>query len=84
MPQITLDIPDNKLQFFMELIESLDFIHLEQIDDVPEEHKRIVLERIRKSEKIFRHEPGLLGLRRDGGAITSVLPSSCPASIAEI
>ena len=51
LPQKTLDIPKNKLQFFMELIESLDFVHLEQIDDVPEEHKRIVLERIRKSEK---------------------------------
>lgn len=49
MKQVTLDIPDNKYQFFMELIQSLDFVQLDEID-IPEEHKSLVRERIRSAK----------------------------------
>ena len=48
MKQITVNIPDEKLQFFLELINSLDFVEVddfltakqkEEIDLALEEHK---------------------------------------------
>ncbi|VAX34919.1 hypothetical protein MNBD_UNCLBAC01-295 [hydrothermal vent metagenome] len=46
--KITLDIPDNKYQFFIELINNLGFDKSEDIH-IPEEHKAIVRERILNS-----------------------------------
>lgn len=52
MKQIVLNIPDNKYPFFKELIKNFDFVKVEDEDWViPEEHKKIVRERIKKSEK---------------------------------
>lgn len=48
MKEVTLKIPDNKYQFFMELISNLGFDRTEEID-IPEEHKAIVRERIKNS-----------------------------------
>ncbi|ERM83189.1 hypothetical protein P872_16840 [Rhodonellum psychrophilum GCM71 = DSM 17998] len=50
MREVTLRIPDDKYDFFMELFEQLG---LEKSDDfeIPEAHKEIVRERIRKSEE---------------------------------
>lgn len=45
MKQITLNIPDSKYAFFMELIKSLGFVKTDT-DDIPQEHKEIVRERI--------------------------------------
>jgi hypothetical protein len=50
MKRISLSIPDNKYQFFLELIQSLDFVKLEEVD-IPEEHKALVRKRIEASTK---------------------------------
>ena len=49
MKEVTLKIPDNKYQFFMELVRNLGFEKAEELD-IPEEHKAIVRERIRNSK----------------------------------
>lgn len=49
MKEITLKIPDNKLQFFMELFEQLGLQTTQQID-IPESQKKIVRQRIEKSK----------------------------------
>lgn len=49
MKEVTLKIPDNKLKFFMELINHLGFeVSIEM--EIPEEHKAIVRERIRSAK----------------------------------
>ncbi|CAN5385375.1 hypothetical protein BH10BAC3_BH10BAC3_32610 [soil metagenome] len=48
MKQVTLNIPDKKYPFFMELVKSLDFV--EKIDD-SEERKDRVLSSIRQAVK---------------------------------
>ncbi len=48
MKQVTLNIPDSKYQFFIELIDNLGFDKAEEIF-IPEEHKAIVRERILNS-----------------------------------
>lgn len=50
MKEIILRIPDEKVDFVLELIEELG---LERTDDleIPEAHKEIILERIRKSKE---------------------------------
>lgn len=48
MKVVTLKIPDNKIGFFMELIEQLGYEVAEEVE-IPEEHKAIVRERIKKS-----------------------------------
>jgi hypothetical protein len=48
MKEITLNIPDSKLEFFWALIKEHGFEVQNEID-IPEEHKSIVLERIKNS-----------------------------------
>jgi len=48
MKEITLKVPDHKIDFIIELIEQLGLEVTEDIE-IPEEHKEIVRERIRKS-----------------------------------
>ena len=48
MKEITLKVPDHKIDFILELIEQLGIEVSEEIE-IPEEHKEIVRERIRKS-----------------------------------
>jgi len=48
MKEITLKVPDHKIDFILELIEQLGVEVSEEIK-IPEEHKEIVRERIRKS-----------------------------------
>jgi len=48
MKQITLSIPEEKYEFFVELIHNLDFVSINNFD-IPEEHKNLVLERKRTS-----------------------------------
>ncbi len=50
MKEVTLKIPDKKLGFFMELIKQLGFEVAEKVE-IPEEHKAIVRERIKKSDQ---------------------------------
>ncbi len=49
MKEVTLKIPDKKLNFFMELIKQLGFEVSEEVD-IPEEHKAIVRERIKTAK----------------------------------
>lgn len=51
MKHITLQIPENKYAFFMELLRNFDFVKIEDEaeTEIPEEHKEIVRERIKKS-----------------------------------
>ena len=52
MKQVTLNIPDNKYQFFLELIKSLNFITIDKDDPaVMEWQKEIVRERTLKSKE---------------------------------
>jgi hypothetical protein len=50
MKQVILNIPDNKYQFFIELVRNLGFDKAEELD-IPEEHKAIVRERTLKSKE---------------------------------
>ena len=50
MKEITLKIPEKKLEFFMELVDQLGF-EISHPDVISEEDKAIVLERIKKSDK---------------------------------
>lgn len=49
MKEITLKIPDDKLNFFMELIKQLGLEAKQQVE-IPEEHKDIVRKRINSSK----------------------------------
>lgn len=45
MKQITLHVPDSKLQFFMELLQNLGFIEMDETKEgfiISEEQKRLV------------------------------------------
>lgn len=53
MKQFTIQIPDNKVDLFVELMKSISFvksIEEDKIADIPEEHKSVVRERIQKYE----------------------------------
>ena len=45
MREITLKIPEDKVDFFLELIKQLD-LEVAEFDVIPEAHKEIVRERI--------------------------------------
>ena len=49
MKKITLKVPENKMKFFMELIEQLGIEVASEIA-IPEEHKAIVRERINSAK----------------------------------
>ena len=48
MKEVTLKIPENRLTFFMELVEQLVFEVAGELE-ISEEHKAIVRDRIKKS-----------------------------------
>lgn len=50
MAQITIEIADNKLDFFKELIDSMDFAKVAQDYTVPLEHQDIVMERLEEMD----------------------------------
>lgn len=50
MRQVTLSVPEDKYEFFMELMKSIDFVSVENIP-IPESHKEIVRERIKNSSR---------------------------------
>ncbi len=50
MKQVTLNIPDNKYQFFIELVKSLNFV---KVDDSPYNSKFVA--KIEKSQKEFKN-----------------------------
>lgn len=50
MKQVILNIPENKFQFFMELVKNLGFVKAADIS-IPEEHKQEVRKRMAASDK---------------------------------
>jgi hypothetical protein len=50
MREVTLKIPEEKFEFYMELFEQLG-LETEMEYDIPEEHKEIVRERIKRSNE---------------------------------
>jgi hypothetical protein len=52
MIPITVAVPDNKLAFFKELVNSLNFKEIETVSDneIPEAQKQLVLDRIKNSK----------------------------------
>ena len=50
MKEITLKVPDKKIDFFMELINQLGF-EVSQDIEIPEEHKAIVRRRVEASSQ---------------------------------
>jgi len=51
MAEITLKIPDTKLNFFMELIQQLGFEASVNDLQIPEDHKEFVRNRIKTAKK---------------------------------
>lgn len=50
MREVTLKIPEEKFEFYMELFEQMG-LEAEMKYDIPEEHKEIVRERIKRSNE---------------------------------
>ena len=50
MKEVILKIPEKKYEFFMELVKQLGFEVTKELE-IPEEHKAIVRERIKKSNQ---------------------------------
>lgn len=52
MKEITLKIPEKNFPFFMELVKKLGFVKIEDNSiEVPEHHKKIIKERLKKLKK---------------------------------
>jgi tetrahydromethanopterin S-methyltransferase subunit A len=52
MAQFVLNIPEEKVPFFMQLVNEFNFIEIENHDyEIPEEVKNLVRERIKNSRK---------------------------------
>jgi Putative addiction module component len=49
--KITLNFPDNKAAFILELLRNLKFVSIEKTEDIPQWHKDILDERIAEYEK---------------------------------
>jgi hypothetical protein len=49
MKEVTIKVPEKKVSFFMELIRQLGLEVTEEVE-IPEEHKQIVRERVKKYE----------------------------------
>ena len=50
MKEITLKVPDQKVDFVLQLIEQLGLETSTALEEIPEEHKAIVRERIKTSK----------------------------------
>ncbi len=55
MKKVTISVPEEKYNFFLELLESLDFATLNSSEEseISEEHKTIVRDRI-KTATVFK------------------------------
>lgn len=45
MKQITLSIPEEKYTFFLELLNSIDFVSIDDLPPIPKEHMQLVADR---------------------------------------
>jgi hypothetical protein len=51
MKQVIVNVPDKKMDFFLELLNSLGFSQTEDDQDIPEEQKELVRLRIKNAKK---------------------------------
>ena len=51
MKEITVKVPENKLQFFMELLDQLDFKAVGREFDIPEWQKNMTLKRLKSIDE---------------------------------
>lgn len=51
MKQVTLNIPENKFAFFMQLVRSLNFV---QVAKAPDEYNREFVEKVKKSQQEYK------------------------------
>jgi len=51
MKELILEIQENNYPFFMELLKNFDFVKVKNQNEIPEEHKKIVRERIKNHDK---------------------------------
>lgn len=66
MKRITIDISDDKADFFEELIKNLEFIKVKDNGfNISEAHKNLVLKRVKKSDpsKLLSWDKALKNLR---------------------
>ena len=49
MKEITLKIPDKDIASFLKVLQKLDYVEISEHSDIPEQHKDIVRDRIKKS-----------------------------------
>ncbi len=50
MNEITLQIPNSKLNFFLELVKNLGLNVKSKQLDIPEEHQKVVVDRIKNTK----------------------------------
>jgi hypothetical protein len=69
MKEVTLKIPEGKLQFFLELVQYLGF-EVAQNQDIPEAHQHLVHERLAtvQEENLIPWEKAKKSLRKKGKA----------------
>jgi hypothetical protein len=52
MRQLTLNIPDKEYDFFLQLLKKFNFVKIKETDfEIPEEHKKLVIERRKNEDK---------------------------------
>lgn len=51
MKQVIVNVPDKKMDFFLELLNSLGFSQTDDDQDIPEEQKELVRLRIKNAKK---------------------------------
>jgi hypothetical protein len=51
MKQVILNIPDSNYEFFIELMRKLNFKTINEEEEIPEEVKRMVLDRKKNSKR---------------------------------
>lgn len=51
MKQVTLNIPENKFAFFMQLVRSLNFV---QVAEAPDEYNPEFVDKVKKSQQEYR------------------------------
>lgn len=51
MKQVIVNVPDKKMDFFLELLNSLGFTQTDDDQDIPEEQKELVRARIKNAKR---------------------------------
>jgi hypothetical protein len=63
MKQITLNVPDNKYLFFMDLIKNLDFIEISDNQTLSKEDVEFIEGTKKSLEQVEKHESNVIELK---------------------